>query len=375
MKITDIEFVPVRYPLKAPFYPAWFPNVTLTTWGATVVKVHTDEGVVGYGSQSSIGTEVKTVGESQIVRNLLVGADVFNVEKVIRILSGITYSMDTLRLWGIEVALWDIIGKTCGKPIYKLLGGGQDRVLAYASTGMVKTPKEHADDAVRYLEMGFKAIKIRLHREDPKDDLAVVKAVRDAIQSNMYIMVDANQACPFSGPIWSYQRALKMARELEKLDVYWLEEPLHHEAHRDLARLAAEVNILIAGGEDESGLHRFRDILDHDCFDVIQPDTHLSGGILQLRKIAAIAESMNKLFVPHTWDTGINLAAGLQLIGSVPNCPFVEYCIDLPAFHQGRDPLLKQPIELSKDGYVNIPDGPGLGVEIDEAAISKYRVA
>jgi len=375
MKITDVEFIPVRYPLKAPFYPAWFPGATLTTWGATVVKVHTDEGIVGYGSQASLGTEVKTVGESQIVRSLLIGADVFNVEKAVRILSGITYSMDTLRLWGIEVALWDIIGKTCGKPIYKLLGGYQDRVLAYASTGMIKKPKEHADDAVKYLDMGFKAIKIRLHREDPKEDLAAVKAVRDTVGSNMDIMVDANQACTFSGPIWSYERALKMAKKLEKLNVYWLEEPLHHEAHRDLARLAAEVDILIAGGEDESGLHRFKDLLDHDCFDVIQPDVHLSGGILQCRKIAAIAESMNKLFVPHTWDTGINLAAGLQLIGSVPNCSFVEYCIDLPAFHQGYDPLLKNPIELSKDGYVNIPNRPGLGVEIDQDAVSRYRIS
>lgn len=374
MKITRVEFIPIKRPLAAPYRPAWYPNVTQTTSEITLVKVHTDDEVVGYGVQDSFGTEIKTVGESQVVRDLLVGVEVFSVERVIRILSGITYSMNTVDLWGVEVALWDIIGKSCGKSIHKLLGGAQDRVMAYASTAMMKSPKEHADDAVKYLEKGFKAIKIRLHNERPEDDLAAVRAVRDAVQSSMTIMVDANQACTFSGPIWSYQRASLMARELEKLEVYWLEEPLHHEAYSDLARLAAEADILIAGGEDESGLYRFRDLLDHGCFDVIQPDPHASGGILQLKKIAAIAESMNRLCQIHSYGNGMNLAAALQVIGAIPNCPFVEYGIELPVFDLGHDNLLKTPIELSKDGYVNIPNKPGLGVEIDEEIVKRYSM-
>jgi L-alanine-DL-glutamate epimerase-like enolase superfamily enzyme len=237
---------------------------------------------------------------------------------------------------------------------------------------MINDPKQHAEDASRYLERGFKAIKIRLHSEHLRDDLAVIKAIRDAVQDKMTIMVDANQACTFSGPVWSYQRALLTARELEKLDVYWLEEPLHHEAYSDLARLAEEVDILIAGGEDESGLHRFRDLLDHGCFDVIQPDACASGGILQLRKIATIAESMNKLFVPHSYDT-FSMLAGLQVAGAVPNCNFVEYGIELPTLDLGHDNLLKTPIEVSKDGYVTIPERPGLGVEIDESIVNRYR--
>ena len=374
MKITKIEFIPVRYPLKAPFYPAWFPGAEITSWGATVIKVHTDEGIVGYGTQGSIGTEVKTVGESQTIQKLLIGAAIFNVENIVQILGGVSYTMDTLRLWGIELAVWDVIGKSCGKPVYKLWGGGQDRVLAYASTGMLRSPKERAADAVKYRDMGFKAIKIRIHREKMEDDIAEVKAVRDAIGNDMEIMVDANQPLPWGGPIWSYQRALETARELDKLDAYWLEEPLHHDAHKDLARLADEVDVYIAGGEDEIGVRRFMDLLDKDCFDILQPDPLLSGGMLQMKKIAALAEAKNRMFVPHTWDSGINLAASLQVIGTVPNCPYVEYCLDLPAFDQGHDPLLKTPIEASKDGYVDIPSLPGLGIEVDESALEKYRV-
>ncbi len=165
---------------------------------------------------------------------------------------------------------------------------------------------------------------------------------------------------------------MKMARELEKLDVYWLEEPLHHEALGDLARLTEEVDILIAGGEDEHGLHRFREFLDRGCFDVLQPDPAQSGGVLQCRKIAALAESKYKLFVPHTWGTGIKLAAGLQLAGSTPNCPFIECCIDMPAIDQIHDPLLKRPLEFRKDGCLVVPQEPGLGIEIDENAVSTF---
>ena len=129
--------------------------------------------------------------------------------------------------------------------------------------------------------------------------------------------------------------------------------------------------MFIAGGEDENGFLRFRDLIDKGCFDVIQGDVSASGGILQLRKIAILAESVGKLFVPHSFDTGLGMAAALQVIGASPNSPFVEYGLELPALDFGHDKLLKTPIEVSKDGYVQIPSLPGLGVEIDEELIAR----
>src|SRR5438105_1788890 len=134
MKIAKIEFLPVSLQLPAPYHPAWFPNVTQKSADGTVVKVHADDGTVGFGWQNSFGAEIKIVGESRVFRDLILGRDVYNVEEIIRILTGITYSMNTVDLWGVEMALWDLIGKSCDTPVYKLLGGAKDRVMAYAST-------------------------------------------------------------------------------------------------------------------------------------------------------------------------------------------------------------------------------------------------
>lgn len=375
MNISSVEFIPISQPLAAPFHPAWFPNVSETSANGTLIRVRTDEGgITGYGWQHSIGSEIKIVGESRVFKDLVIGTDLFAVERLIRILSGITYSMNTVDLWGVEVAVWDAIGKACNQPIHKLLGGAQEKVQAYASTGMIKTPEEHARDAMKYLNMGFRAIKVRIHGDDMETDIAAIRAIRDAVQNDMKVMVDANQAATFSGPLWTYRRALETTRALEKLDVYWLEEPLFHAAHDELATLCREVDIQIAGGEDENGFFRFKELIDRDCFDIIQPDISASGGILQLKKVATLTEGTGKLFIPHSFHTGISLVAALQLTGCVQNCPFVEYGIDLPAIDWGHDQIMKEPIAVSRDGYVKIPDGPGLGIEIDESYVEKCRV-
>ncbi|HYB04548.1 MAG TPA: enolase C-terminal domain-like protein, partial [Nitrososphaerales archaeon] len=118
---------------------------------------------------------------------------------------------------------------------------------------------------------------------------------------------------------------------------------------------------------------RFKELIEKGCFDIIQADVCASGGILQLKKVATLAEAAGKLFVPHSFDVCITLAAALQLIGSVSNAPFVEYGIDLPSLDWGHDPMMKKPIEISKDGYLQIPDSPGLGIEIDESYIEKHH--
>jgi len=369
MKISSVEFIPVSVPFAAPFHPAWMPDTTVTAREGTLIKVNTDDGVTGYGWQNSSGAEIKVVGESNYFRKKITGLELSEFEKVVKILSNLP-----VRMYGVEVGMWDAFGKSLGQPIYKLLGGTvQKKVSAYASTAEMKRPEEQARDALMYWNMGFHGIKIRSHHEKMEDDLAVIRAIRDSVPPEMRIMVDANQASPTSGPVWSYERALKTARELEKLDVTWLEEPLYHEAHEDQIRLCSEVDILIAGAEDEQGFFRFKDLLSRGCFDLVQPDVATSGGILQLRKVAIVSESMNRIMVPHSFDTGISLASALQVAGASPNAPYVEYAMDLPALDLGHEPLLKTPIEV-KDGHVEVPSQPGLGIEIDEQVVEKCRV-
>jgi D-galactarolactone cycloisomerase len=368
MKIAAIDFFPLSLPLDAPFKPAWLPE-SVKARNGTLVRLRTDDGTTGFGWVGSRGSEVKEVGQSKFFQNLVIGLEVYEFDKVVKILSRFPG-----KLFGIEVAMWDALGKSTNRPIYQLLGGVRDRVMAYASTAELKKPEEHAADALKYWDMGFHAIKTRIHSDRMEDDVAVIRAMRKAVPPEMLIMVDANQANPTFGPIWSYKRALKTAREFEKLDVYWLEEPLHHEAHEDLAQLRSESSVYIAGGEDEVGMFRFKDLLTKGCFDIVQPDVCGSGGILEWRKIATLAESMSRMIAPHSFDTSINLAASLQAVGSVPNASIVEYAMELPALNQGHDKLVKTPMDVDKDGFVRIPNRPGLGIEIDETVIEKYSI-
>ena len=334
------------------------------------VRVHTDEGLTGIGSG---------VGSPDFVTNMiaprLVGQDPFLFER----------HTDTLRntggpwlghpiVWGIEMALWDLLGKATGQPLWKLWGGATNRVKAYASMIEVREPERRADDALKYLELGYRAIKLRIHSWTVKEDIAQVEAVRKAVGDRMEIMVDANQAQTpgtprnADGPVWTFERAVSTARELERLDVRWLEEPLPRFAFDDLSRLAEQVNVPIAGGENNVGLHEFRLLIDRGCYDVVQADAVCSEGMFQLRKVAAYAEMHNRLFVPHHGGSAIGIAAHMNLSGGCLNSPYVELLQDLPvvsaADFQG---LIAPPFfEPDADGYVYLTDKPGLGVELGD---------
>jgi L-alanine-DL-glutamate epimerase-like enolase superfamily enzyme len=206
--------------------------------------------------------------------------------------------------------------------------------------------------------------------------------VRRAVGDDFTILVDANQAQqpgtpqPEQGPVWTYERALKTARELEQLDVYWLEEPLDRYNFEDLTRLCAAVEILIAGGENNRGLHEYRWLIERNCYDVLQPEAMVGETMTQIRKACAYAEMHNKRVAPHHGGGGLGFVAHLHLCAAVPNCDFVE------VFHES-DSLtsdwfqwyLTEPIPLDPaDGCMAVPQKPGLGVEIDEEKLQRYKV-
>jgi len=375
LEITKIEVIRNKKPIFLPeaWRPAWnMPDVKpVKTTGFAFYKVYTDGDIVGIGPCSA-----RADGS---VESRLVGQDPAYVERFWDIyMSGRGAVLGRGSFGGLEIALWDIIGKAAGKPVYRLLGACRDKVMAYAATAQLHSAEEHAKEAVELAEMGIKAMKLRLHRSRPEEDVEVVRAVSDAVGDDMTILVDANQNnISVHYDYWSRRTALAVARELDKLDVYWLEEPLPRRDLDGLADLSAEVDVYIAGGEHATNIYEFRDALFKGAYDIVQPDVILGNiGIIGIRKVSVIADSVGRLVVPHVsggGNNGLYLAATLQALGTIRNCPFIEYTLEPPALTaETLQVILKEPIVIDSNGYVEIPQKPGIGIELDEETIARY---
>jgi L-alanine-DL-glutamate epimerase-like enolase superfamily enzyme len=365
MKITKVEPMILDLPFEVPFKSAWRRGFEEKYLNVTVVRIFTDEGITGTASaEACFGWgEAQVATVQTLIGPQLIGKDPFATEELIKV----------------------VLGKAADMPIYKMWGGAQERVLPYAAWGELRPPEKRAEDALALVEKGFKGVKIRLHHREIKDDLAVVEEVRKAVGDRIEIIVDANQASarhrlpktPEDAhlySLWSTERAVTTARELEKLDVLWLEEPLDRYDFEGLKKLTSEVDIWIAGGELNRGLHEYKTLIMDDVYDVIQANCTLSEGMFQLRKVAGLAEMCYKLYVPHAWIPGSGFAASLQLAASIPNCPWIEYPYDPPSYTVDTwQMMLKEKIVIDKDGYLPVPQKPGLGVDVDEEVVEKYR--
>lgn len=376
MRIVDFRARQVEYPLSGDFYPSWGPGIKQETLPMTVVEVELANGVIGYGVMPTMRNE-GIVGINTYVKNDLIGLDVFETEKISRILARASLRM--IWPWGIELGVWDAIGKLAEQPVYKLWGGANSKLKVYASLGEMSSVERSVADAKRIRGEGFSGVKLRFHSSDVAEDLLVARRVIEAVGPDLQVMVDANQADSLPGSAdlrsWDYETALRVGRELEALGVYWLEEPLARFDLEGLRRLSTELAMPIAGGEKNQMKHEFKVLIENSCYDIIQADAIFSDGIFQLRKIAAFAEIHNKRFVPHTWGNCISLFGNLQLAASVPNCDWFEYPYNLPGWdHRVNNYLFKNSLEI-KDGYVFVPDLPGLGFEMDLEVLEKCTVA
>jgi len=378
MLITDVVTRLVEFPLDAPFHPAWARGRNMPALQMVLIEVETDEGITGIGAAHA-GPEA-IVAIDRFVKPYLIGEDPLAVER----LTGVLRDAEILGppVYCMEIPLWDIIGQRAGLPVYKLWGGYSSRVKVYCATAEIRSPEARVDDVYRLLDEGFKAVKFRFHRPDPREDLKVIAAVRAAVGDTIEIMVDANQAGVEPGhaghETWGYTLALEIARELEQMDCYWIEEPLPRHDYDHLARLRDRLEKLrIAGGEDNHGLHEFKLLLERKCYDVLTPDALLSEGVFQLRKVAALAEADFTELAPHTWGNGIGLLANLHLAASTPNCTFLEYPHDPPSgwTASARDQMLAESLLVDGDGYVTVSDRPGFGFVLDREAIERHTVA
>jgi L-alanine-DL-glutamate epimerase-like enolase superfamily enzyme len=370
MKITAIEIKNYLMPLNPPFKAAWDPSPR-KKFAATIVRVHTDEGITGIGSGDAM------MGLSGH-EHLFIGHDPVEIGRHWQILDNIDFHYG--RCWPLDIALWDIMGKARGQPIARLLDAQELKILAYASTAELLPQQQRAERAQKLWEQGFKAIKIRFHHKDPTEDIKVVEAVRKLVGDKLEIMVDANQGWKMprdTAPSWDFEQAYQVAKQLEQLGVFWLEEPLPHFDFRGMAELRQKTEIRIAGGEMNRRWHDFREMNMLGCLDVYQPDAALAGGITMVKKISEWVQDAGAWFSPHTWTNGIGLLANLHLACAVSKCPYLEFPFDPPAWTTERRDYMLRPddrLMIDDNGYLHVPQKPGLGCELDEEALARYAV-
>ena len=368
MRIAAIETRQYRYPLDPPFAPAWDPNPR-THQDATLVVVRSDDGVEGYASGDGLP-------DHTLLERLLVGRDPEHADEIHGILETVDFHHG--RNWTLEVAVWDLVGRAHGAPLWRLLGGTRERIAAYASTGELATLEERVRRCLVLRDVGVRAVKLRLHASDWRGDLPVIEAVREAVGSDLEIMVDANQGWRMPGdltPRWDRRTALAFARELERLDVYWLEEPLPTDDVDGYAELRRSVGVRIAAGEMVRTAAEARDLVLRGKVDVVQTDVVLTGGITGGRRVSELATGEGSTWSPHTWSNGYGLLANLHAALAFSTCPYLEVPFDPPAWTaERRDWLLPITIEIDGDGTIAPPAGPGLGVVPDFDALEEYRV-
>jgi D-galactarolactone cycloisomerase len=372
MKIERAEIMRSRQPvpLPGPWRAAWLqpaPN-PVTSFDVSFYRLTTDTGIVGYGPFTGAAADlVKSYNPTHIEA-------FFNDN-----MSGKRFRTSGKGAAGLEIAMWDIVGKAAGMSIHRMLGTFCDRIPAYAATTRLMSPDEHVAQAIELRRQGFRAIKIRMHRANAEDDLTVVEAVHAAVGKDVTLMVDANQNAPNRGyRHWDRATAKRVARRLDALGLLFLEEPLPHTDVEGLARIASSVDMAIAGGEGIPTIYDFAPHLAQGAYDIIQPDVILGGnyGITGLRKLAVLAEHHGRQIMPHLSNGamfGLSLAATMQAMATVPNCPMVEYVYDPPLLtSETQQTILKTPIWIDADGCIPVPDKPGLGVELNEDWIAEH---
>lgn len=370
MKITKVEPIFLR-----------LPDVNERCDGSQetlVVKVYTDAGVVGIGEVDSSSLVAKAIIEApishKIARGLaecVIGQDPFEIDRLIhRMYEGsIFYGRQGAAIQamsGIEIALWDIVGKAVGRPVYQLLGGGfKKRFVAYASILFGDTPAETEKIGQRWAGAGFRAVKFGWGPmgQSEASDIAHVRAARKGIGEQTELMIDA-------GLCWDTATAIRRAQQFEEFRPTWLEEPLHPDNVEGYGRLVARSPIRIAAGEEVCDLKEFRELMDVGQIDVVQVDVTRTGGLARSKRIGQDSAERHRLCVNHSYKTGVNIAASLHFVAALPNTHYFEYCVE-----QGplRQTLTKQKFPVV-DGQISVPEEPGLGVELDEAVVAKYRV-
>ena len=364
MKITEVKAYDLHYPLADPFANSrgWSKART-----AGVVEIVTDAGVTGWGEGLSTPSR-------QAIDAHLVGRDPLDVAVICNDLYARGRG-DMAAVSAVDIALWDIAGKARDTPVYRLLGGAfRERIPAYASGLFMKDRPDHtqalADEARAYADAGFPAVKMKIGYGEAYD-VKNVAAVRRAIGDDLLLAVDAN--CGYD-----VGTAIEVGRKIADNDIYWYEEPVGTDDVAGYVEIRHALGMRIAGGEQLRGHRAFRDLIQGRGLDIVQPDISIAGGFTECRKVQAMASANGVRVLPHMWGTSIRLAATLQWQATIPDDP--ESLHPQPSLFEFdmtenalRTELAAEPIR-AVDGEVEVPQGPGLGIEIDRDLLERYSI-
>ncbi len=400
MKINQIDLYYVKIPLEnnkpgffrqpAYFNPSWIPGFRQSEMRFYFLKLGTDEGYEGYAATPAMGPERKGVGP--MMGNYLMGINPMDFRLVNQRIQEFSY-IGMRNSW-IDAAFWDIVGKVKKEPLWKILGGSGGYVFPYMSSGSTHNHDQQKVREIcrRAIDDGYKGLKLRVKGDDLSPMTDYMGAAHDIVGDEINLMVDANQGWPVDlideTPKWDLEFATKFAQAIEQYHVKWLEEPLNRGNFEGLAELRRNTSTPIAGGELNSSWPDFKTMLEMGSLDIYQPDAVMAGGTyaggisvvnwlireIQKRNKAAEDKSQKVKFCPHTWTTGLGFALALQLVGIVPeeDRSLLEYPLEGNWKPEYWARFIKGGFTPDKEGRIQIPEGPGLGVEIDWNVIRRF---
>ncbi|WP_028866155.1 mandelate racemase/muconate lactonizing enzyme family protein [Psychromonas aquimarina] len=371
MRITDIEVICLRVP-KAGQPSEWGED-------AVIVKVHTDAGFTGIGEADSSPAVIKAcieTAQSNLycygLRELLIGESPLEIERLWNKMYWASNYMGRRgagihALSAIDIALWDIAGQFYGVPVHTLLGGKyRNKIRAYGTFIPDSEPQNNREIAAALVKQGFTSIKFGggIFGDDPEVDYQIVRNVREAVGENIEVQIDL--ASKWRTPGHSAQ----MCKRLEAFNLNWVEEPVLADDLAGYARLSRKIQPKLAGGESLTTRYEFKAFLEQAEVDIIQPDITRCGGITEMKKIYDLAQLNGTQLIPHGFSTGILLAASVHFLAASEHGTLMEYS-------QSSSPLFTDLVSnplLFKEGYVPVPDAPGLGIELNQDVIEKYKV-
>ncbi len=375
MKITEVNVHVLEAPLSEPFH--WSIN-RADVRASAVVEIVSETGLSGFGE--CLGPARACAAMVDAYAPLLLGADALASELIWQTLydrfrdqgqKGVPIAA----LSGVDIALWDLKGKNFGAPVHQLMGGPlRNEIEAYATGTYRKDqgdPFDYIIDEVKgYVAEGFGGVKLKIGFE-VAEDAALIRAVRQAIGADVKLMLDANHG-------YDVIDAIRLGRQVEDCDITWFEEPVVPEDLAGYGEIKSAIAIPLAGGECEYTRYGFRDVLASRSVDILQPDTCAAGGLSECKKIADMAWAHGVRYVPHVWGTAIGLATALQLLAVLPHNPPgnrpLEPVLEFDrSEHPARQAVVREPIE-HVGGRVRVPEGPGLGIEIDRAGLQRFKV-
>jgi L-alanine-DL-glutamate epimerase-like enolase superfamily enzyme len=358
MKITQLHATRVRIPQKAPIAPYQNRYKAGTHKESLLIRLETDGGIVGWGETPDdwINKSFEGTPEERL-RAAVIGRDPFDIEPF--------YADNTLGSYlasGVEMAMWDIVGKATHQPLYKLLGGAVRKRIELAACMGIRPYHEAKEIARSYVEQGFTTLKTKAGRR-AEEDLEMVRGIRDGVGDNLKLRIDPNMGYDFS-------TALALARDLEKYHLEYFEQPMPFSCIGESARLRRLTKTPLGLNESVTTLEITLQILELRAADVLLPDTYQCGGILGVKKAAALCEAARVPCVFHcAHDLGLKTAAMLHVVASTPNFPLANDCT-----YYGLTDDIIAPLFAIERGHMNVPEGHGLGVYVDEAKVAKYRV-